>query len=71
MFIFLLQSVFQYLHTNNAKTKEVSWRTLKCPRQPLQSVQCGFYVMRMMKDFVINEGPIRWLTSNVSKNIHY
>ncbi|XP_062095434.1 uncharacterized protein LOC133801276 [Humulus lupulus] len=59
-----LRSVFQHLHTNNAKTKEVAWRTVKCPRQPLQSVQCGFYVMRMMKDFVTNEFSMRWLTSN-------
>ena len=71
MFIFLLHSVFQHLRTNNARTKEVAWRTVKCHRQPLQPVQCGFYVMRIMKDFVTNEFPIRWLTSNVSKNIHY
>ncbi|XP_062110490.1 uncharacterized protein LOC133822239 [Humulus lupulus] len=59
----LISRVFQHFRTNNAKTKEVAWRTVKCPRQPSKSVQCGFYVMRMMKDFVTNEFSMRWLTS--------
>ncbi|XP_062107425.1 uncharacterized protein LOC133818526 isoform X2 [Humulus lupulus] len=65
------KGVFQHLRTNNAKTKEVAWRTVKCPGQPLQSVQCGFYVMRMMKDFVTNEFSMRWLTSNCGGKNYY
>ncbi|XP_062079644.1 uncharacterized protein LOC133784217 isoform X1 [Humulus lupulus] len=67
----LISRVFQHLRTNNAKTKEVAWRTVKCPRQPLQSVHCGFYVMRMMKDFVTNEFSMRWLTSNCGGKNYY
>ncbi|XP_062109751.1 uncharacterized protein LOC133821530 [Humulus lupulus] len=67
----LISRVFQHLRTNNAKTKEVAWRTVKCPHQPLQSVQCGFYVMRMMKDFVTNEFSMRWLTSNCGGKNYY
>ncbi|KAM6545814.1 hypothetical protein CsatB_013604 [Cannabis sativa] len=46
-------------------------KTIKCPRQPLGSLQCGFYVLRMMKDFVINEDSMRWLTSNCGGKTSY
>ncbi|KAF4360333.1 hypothetical protein G4B88_012551 [Cannabis sativa] len=63
--------VFRYLRTSNTKAKEVMWKTIKCPRQPLGSLQCGFYVLRMMKDFVMNEASMRWLTSNCGGKTSY
>uniref|UniRef100_A0A803PU07 DUF4218 domain-containing protein n=1 Tax=Cannabis sativa TaxID=3483 RepID=A0A803PU07_CANSA len=63
--------VFRYLRTSNTKAKEVMGKTIKCPRQPLGSLQCGFYVLRMMKDFVMNEASMRWLTSNCGGKTSY
>ena len=40
------------------------WKVVNCPRQP-SFVECGFYIIRMMKDYCLNEAPLRWLTSNV------
>ncbi|KAF4395856.1 hypothetical protein F8388_018130 [Cannabis sativa] len=67
----LISRVFRYLRTSNTKAKEVMWKTIKCPRQPLGSLQCGFYVLRMMKDFVMNEASMRWLTSNCGGKTSY
>ncbi|KAK1578131.1 hypothetical protein Q3G72_027801 [Acer saccharum] len=34
-------------------TKCITWRMIKCPQQPTD-IECGYYVMRYMKDIVAN-----------------
>ncbi|XP_062113354.1 uncharacterized protein LOC133824463 [Humulus lupulus] len=43
--------------------KNYKWKIVNCPRQT-SSVECGFYIIRMMNDYCLNETPMRWLTSN-------
>ncbi|KAM6570662.1 hypothetical protein CsatB_018647 [Cannabis sativa] len=52
------------------KNGGAKWRTIECPRQS-STAKCGFYVLKMMKDFVTNEAPIRWLNFHCSEKNPY
>ncbi|XP_062115402.1 uncharacterized protein LOC133829664 isoform X2 [Humulus lupulus] len=52
------------------KNGGAKWRTIKCPHQS-SMVECGFYVLRLMKDFVTNGAPFRWLNSHCGENKSY
>lgn len=37
---------------------------MQCPKQP-SNVECGYYIMRYMRDFCMDPRPINWLNTNV------
>ncbi|XP_062119436.1 uncharacterized protein LOC133833701 [Humulus lupulus] len=60
----LMNNVSSHIKRKTGRNeKNYKWKIVNCPRQT-SSVECGFYIIRMMKDYCLNETPMRWLTSN-------
>ncbi|XP_060959238.1 uncharacterized protein LOC115696642 [Cannabis sativa] len=61
----LMAMTFDYYNasTNRQPKKSgITWKSIKCPQQ-ISDFECGYYVMRYMREFCMNSRPINWLTT--------
>ncbi|KAF4369285.1 hypothetical protein G4B88_009668 [Cannabis sativa] len=53
-----------YNASSNRQPKKscITWKSIKCPQQ-ISDFECGYYLMRYMREFCMNSRPINWLTT--------
>lgn len=63
----IIETALKIYDTNKGnRRRNPAWEVVECPKQP-NAVECGFYVMRYMKD-VINDPSI--LRKGNEKDLH-
>ncbi|KAM6593600.1 hypothetical protein CsatA_019126 [Cannabis sativa] len=61
----LMAMTFDYYNASSnrqPKKSGITWKSIKCPQQ-ISDFECGYYVMRYMREFCMNSRPINWLTT--------
>ncbi|KAF4391533.1 hypothetical protein F8388_008937 [Cannabis sativa] len=61
----LMAMTFDYYNaSSNRQPKKscITWKSIKCPQQ-ISDFECGYYLMRYMREFCMNSRPINWLTT--------
>ncbi|KAF4357455.1 hypothetical protein G4B88_008643 [Cannabis sativa] len=61
----LMAMTFDYYNASSnrqPKKSGITWKSIKCPQQ-ISDFECGYYLMRYMREFCMNSRPINWLTT--------